>query len=282
MNIRAVLLVVVAFALGALAAGSVGVRVIREVNTTEDASSLPAAATSSTTTLPATTYQVDESETLIASTSLVPTSIEASPSSLAIGYDLITLSPHLGVPALSFVAGFGVVTTIENADLDHVYPRTWRVETHDGETFEGGPANASTRFARFDVDEGFSTSEIKSVEITEALAPFAVQETFTLSEAEPETEVVDGLSVSLLNISVQGETTIVQVELDIENPDDAGFLVVGDGPGWRSAVFEAEGRPRVTLTWVAGDLPDEIPLQAIGTVWVPIEGAFEISLEGVT
>lgn len=281
MNTRAVALSVVAFALGALAAGSIGVRVIEEVRTTEDATSLPPSAISSTTTAPPQTYQVAENETLIASTALVPASLQVSGSGLALEYGLVTLSPHEGVPPIRFFGGFGVETVIPNEDLDHVYPRSWVLTTTGGESIEGGPANSGTRVARFDVGDGFSLSEVESVEVTEALAPFPVQQVFTLSESEPEEQVVDGVTVKLLNISEQGETTIVQVELEIDEPEDFHAFVAGEGPGWRSAVFEAEGRPRVTLTWVGGDLPDEIPLRLLGSIWVSVVGEFDVSLEGL-
>ena len=283
MNTRGILLVIVAFALGALAAGSIGVRVIREVETTEDATSLPTEATTTTVANsdPVDTYQVDPYETLISSTALVPTSIESAGTDLSIGYDLVSLAPHGGVAPISFVGGFGVITVVENQDLDHVYPREWVVEA-GSQRFTGGPSSSSTRFARFDVDEGFSISEITRVTITDALAPYALDVPFTVSEAQPTADVAPGVTVELLNTSDQGTSTIVQVAIDLDDPELAGFFVVGDGPGWRSSFFEAEGRPRVNLTWVGGELPTEIPLRAQGSIMVPITGDFDVSLEGLS
>jgi hypothetical protein len=57
--------------------------------------------------------------------------------------------------------------------------------------------------------------------------------------------------------------------------------VEGYGPGWRSAFFEAEGRPRVNLTWMSDTVPDQISLRAVGTIWVPLEGTHPVSLEGL-
>jgi hypothetical protein len=279
---RSISLIIVAFLLGALAAGGIGVRVIREVNTTEDATSLPQS--SSTTTiaeLEPQTYQVDPFETLVSSTSLTPVGIGAGEGKLSIDYDLVTLSPHEGVEPIEFFGNFGAVTVIDNADLDHIYPREWAVETIDG-VIRGGPANPSTRVARFDVNDGFSISEIRSVTITKAFAPFAVSTPFTLSVDDPVVDVAGGVSVELLNISDQGSSTIVQIGIDLDDHELASFFVTGDGPGWRSSVFEAEGRLRVNLTWIDGELPSAIPLMAIGTVWVPIAGEFPVSLEGIT
>ena len=280
MNTRGILLVVVAFVVGALAAGGIGVRVIREVNTTEDATSLPPQNTTTLALAEPATFQVDRNETVIASVSLVPSSIEAAGADLAIGYDLVTLAPYGGLPPIEFVSGFGVVTTIDLADIDHIYPKQWVVETVN-EQFEGGPANATTRVARFDVDEGFSLSEITEVRITEALAPFPVTASFTLSQDDPTVEVAEGVTMELLNVSNQGTSSIVQVGITIDDPERAAFFVSGEGPGWRSAFFEAEGRPRVNLTWVGGDLPSDIPLVASGTILVPLEGDFFVSLDGL-
>ena len=280
MNTRGILLVVVAFVVGALAAGGIGVRVIREVNTTEDATSLPPQNTTTLALAEPATFQVDRNETVIASVSLVPSSIEAAGADLAIGYDLVTLAPYGGLPPIEFVSGFGVVTTIDLADIDHIYPKQWVVETVN-EQFEGGPANATTRVARFDVDEGFSLSEITQVRITEALAPFPVTASFTLSQNDPTVEVAEGVTMELLNVSNQGTSSIVQVGITIDDPERAAFFVSGEGPGWRSAFFEAEGRPRVNLTWVGGDLPSDIPLVASGTIFVPVEGDFVVPLDGL-
>ena len=280
MNTRGILLVVVAFVVGALAAGGIGVRVIREVNTTEDATSLPPQNTTTLALAEPATFQVDPNETVIASVSLVPSSIEAAGADLAIGYDLVTLAPYGGLPPIEFVSGFGVVTTIDLADIDHIYPKQWVVETVN-EQFEGGPANATTRVARFDVDEGFSLSEITEVRITEALAPFPVAASFTLSQDDPIVEVAEGVTMELLNVSNQGTSSIVQVGITLDDPERAAFFVSGEGPGWRSAFFEAEGRPRVNLTWVGGDLPSDIPLVASGTIFVPVEGDFVVSLDGL-
>ena len=281
MNVRAVTLTIVAFLLGALAAGSIGVRVIREVGTDEEATSLPPSSTTTLAPSPPDTYQVDPNETVVASTAVIPTTIEGADERVAIGYDLVTLAPHADVPPIQFVGGFGVITVIENEDLDHIYPRTWVLETTSGAEIEGGPASSETRIARFDVPVGFSLSEIAAVRIEEAFANFAVEAPFSLSEAEPEVEVYPGVTMQLINVSPQGDTTIVQVAIDIDDPDEAFFFVLGDGPGWRSANLEAEGRRRVNLVWAGGDLPEDIPLRASGSVWSPISGSFDVSLDGL-
>lgn len=278
MKPRSILLVVVAFLLGAVAAGSIGVRVIREVRTDEDATSLPPASTTSSTTAPPATYQVDPTETLIGSTALVPIGVEASGSSgVAISYDLVVLAPHAQVDGVTtFSPGTGI-TTVPIDEANHIYPRRWVLETTGG-VFEGGPSNYGLRIARFDVDDGFSLSEILDVRVVEAVTPFPLEVPFTLSNEDPTVEVVPGIEVELLNVSDQGTSSIVQVAINGGDPELTDVLVRGDGPGWRSAVFEAEGRPRINLTFVGEELPDPIPLVASATLWVEIPGEFSVDV----
>jgi hypothetical protein len=264
-NARAILLMIVAFVLGALAAGSIGVRVIREVNSAEDATSLPPQNISTSVPPEAATYQVDPFETLISSTALVPTAIGVADTALSIEYDLITLSPHEGA---------------EPIDLDHIYPSAWVVETVDG-SVGGGPANPKTRAARFDVPDGFSTRDIRSVTITEARSPYPIEIPFTVSGSDTVADIGQGVRVELLDITDQGSSFTVQIAIEIEDPASVSLIVSGDGPGWRPAVLEAEGSPRLDLTWIGDDLPDEIPLLAEGTMWVPIVGHFPVNLEGL-
>jgi hypothetical protein len=276
---RAILLIVVAFALGAFAAGSIGVRVIREVRTAEDATSLPPSVTTTSQPRAPVTFQVSPTETIIGSAALVPSTLESSGSNVAIRYDLVTLAPHAGVEPLP-VGGGGVVTVIDNGDLDHVYPRVWSLETVQG-TFPGGPANPTARVARFDVEEGISLSDITAVRITDAVALFPLAVPFTLSQDEPSLEVAEGVTVELLNVSDQGSSTIVQVGVSIDPAVVDSVFIGGAGPGWRSAVREAEGRLRFNLTWVAGEIPADIPLVMEAVVWVPLPGEFAVSLEGL-
>lgn len=282
MKPRAILLTIVAFLLGALAAGSIGVRVIREVGTAEGATSLPDQSSSTTTEAPVQpTYQIDPFESVISSTSLIPIGVTFVDTEFAIEYDLVTLVPHEGVDPFTYIQGFGDTITIEPGDFDHIWPRTWIIETED-DAFEGGAANLSARVARIEVDEGFSPSDIQSVRIVEALAPFRVEAPLTLSASEPRSEVYPGVTVELKGISDQGSSSIVLVEVERDDPETTFFFVNGDGPGWRSAVWQAEGGSVVNLTWVGGELPDEIPLVAVGSVLIPVDGPFEVTLEGLS
>lgn len=275
MNRRTISLTIVGFLIGVLAAAGIGVRVIDEVRTTEDATSLPPENVSSTT-LPLNEFFVDPGETLIVSTAVVPKSVVASGTGLVIEYDLVSLAPVQGLPPMIF-STFGNTQEIENSDLPVIFPRRW-VLTTESQIFEGGPANPNVRTARFDLPEGIGASDVVSVEIIDPLMVSSLDTHFELSQQSPVATVVDGVQARLLNISAQGDSTIVQIELVAEDPIDLAFGVEGVGAGWRSAFFEAEGRPRVNLTWVGDDLPETMVFRAHGDQWVEIVGSFPVSI----
>jgi hypothetical protein len=253
--------------------------VIREVRTAEDATSLPAENIAPADT-GAPTYQVDPNETLIAAAALVPSSMSAEDGAITISYELMSLAPSMGVEPMVEFLGFTSVETIPNEDLDHVYPRRWVIDTPGGPV-EGGPGNESARVALFETDRTLATEDIESVRLIEAVAPFPFIVPVELSTGSPMVDVLPGVSVELLNVSDQGSTTIIQVAIDVLDEAATHVFVAGEGPGWRSAVFEAEGRPRVNLTWAGGSVPSDIPLLVSGTAWVNIEGLFVVSLDGV-
>jgi hypothetical protein len=276
-NGRTISLTIVGFLIGVLAAGGIGVRVIAETRTAEDATSLPPENVSSTT-LPPAEYFVDPGETLIASVAVVPKSVVTSGTGVAFEYDLVSLAPTEGLPPM-FFRSFRNTQELENEDLPVIFPRTW-ILTTASETFEGGPANTDVRIARFELPEGVVASDVVSVEIVDPLMAFSLDTHFELSEQSPTATVVDGVQAHLLNISDQGDSIIVQVELVVEDTIDIAFGIEGVGAGWRSAFFEAEGRPRVNLTWVGGDLPETMTFRAHGLQWVELPGSYTVSIGG--
>lgn len=275
-NGRTIALTIIGFLIGVLAAGSIGVRVIEEVRTTDDATSLPPENVA-TTTLPPREYFVDPAETLIASTAVVPLSVVASGTGFAIEYDLVSLAPTAGLPPIIF-STFGNTQEVTNDELPVIFPRNW-VLTTESQRFEGGPANPGVRTARFDLPDGVGASDVVSVAIIDPLMVASLDTHFELSQEAPLAVIVDGVQARLLNISAQSDSTIVQIELIAEDPIDLTFGVNGVGAGWRSAFFEAEGRPRVNLTWVGGDLPDVMTFRAHGDQWVEIPGSYPVLVE---
>jgi hypothetical protein len=178
-----------------------------------------------------------------------------------------------------FFRSFRNTQDIENEDLPVIFPRTW-ILTTASETFEGGPANPDVRIARFELPEEVVASDVVSVEIVNPLMALSLDTHFELSEQSPTATVVDGVQAHLLNISDQGDSIIVQVELIVEDTIDIAFGIQGVGAGWRSAFFEAEGRHRVNLTWMGGDLPETMTFRAHGLQWVELPGSYAVSIGG--
>jgi hypothetical protein len=270
---RSISLTIVAFLLGALSAGGVGVRVIREVRTAEDATSLPAENIAPTQDGTA-EYQVDPYESLISSTALVPTSATAEAGDIAIAYDLVSLAPSLGVEAVQISPGE------DPGHVSGVYPRRWVIETESGPV-EGGPEDQGARVARFDADRPLTTADIESVRIVEALAPFAFEKAVSLSETEPHVEVAPGVSVELVKISDEGSATIVQVAVRPNDSFARGVIVSGDGPGWSSSAQQADGASTFTLRLSGGARSDDFRIVVSGTAWVELDGPFDVNLDDV-
>lgn len=263
-----------AFFIGAFAAAGIGVRVIEEVRTDENATSLPPENVSSTT-VPLVEYFVDPDEVLIASTALVPRSVIGTDSTLAIEYELISLAPTEGVPPIEFFT-FRELQQVPNEDLAFIFPRTWMLTT-ESRTIEGGSANPDVRVARFDLPEGVESNDVVSVQVIDPLMLYPLDVAFDLSEQAPSAEVIDGVSVVLLNISDQGDSVIVQIEVSADDPIDYMFSIEGTGSGWEPVVFRS-GRRTVNLTWVGGGLPEIMTFRARGTQWVELEGTYSVSI----
>jgi len=70
--------------------------------------------------------------------------------------------------------------------------------------------------------------------------------------------------------------------VETDDPTRTLLFVTGAGPGWLPAGFDTEGGRSVTLTWVGGPLPEEIPLRALGSVWLPIDDELTVSPDGAS
>jgi hypothetical protein len=108
-----------------------------------------------------------------------------------------------------------------------------------------------------------------------------VDSEFMLPLDNEATRVVPGITARLLAVTEQSGTTIIQIELRSErdfNYDN--IAVAGVGPGWKSTVREAEGRPRWTLTYDSPETPSPIRLRLHGAVWMTVEANAEIFIAG--
>jgi hypothetical protein len=250
---RTIALTIVGFLVGMLAAGGIGVRVIEEVRAEDDATSLPAENVSSTP---------PSSETLIASSFVVPTAIVGTGSSVGIEYEIFSVAP---------------TASLESAGAPTLYPRSWTLVTEGG-TVDGGPADLGAGVALFELPDGTDAGSILGAEIVDPLVAYPLDVLFDLSEESPSAVIVPGVRTQLVSISRDGEATVVTLELTAVDPIDLAFTVEGVGPGWSFVRVQASGSV-VELLWVGDGAPDVMTFRAAGIEWVELEGVYSVSLE---
>lgn len=258
MNGRTLALTIVGFLIGALAAGSIGVRVIEEVRAEDDATSLPPENVSSPNG-----YLLDPNQTRIASAAVVPTAIFVSDTSVEIQYDVLSLAPSEGSPS---------------TEIPYLYPRTWTLTTRFG-SVQGGPDSVITGVAIFEVPATGSAEDIVSADIVDPLMAYPLDVIFELSEDVPAAAATDRVTVELGSITEQNDSTTVLVHLIAENPIELSLIVEGVGPGWQSTPI-VPGSATFELLWIGAQRPEVLALRAVGIQWVELEGVYPVSLEG--
>jgi len=254
-SVRLITLTIVAFLFGALAAGGVGVRVIREVRTSEDATSLPAQNIAR-----ADGYHVDPGETLISSVALVPDALVFREDGLEISYDLISLAPSRGIAPSE--AG------------QPLYPKRWLVEAVGGE-FEGVQETPGETRVMFPLLAGGSIDQIDAVRVIEAFVPAPFEVPVAISSAERTAFPVPGVEVVLVDTTSVGDTTTIEVRIATDDDVARDVQIVGDGPGWSQASVEGG---TVTITRENGDEAADFLLIVFGTSWVPVDGEFTVNV----
>ena len=248
--------------------GIVGVEALVGDSDSAVTTTLPAAA-EITTTL-ARRVWLESSETVVGPAAMVPEGLSREGSEVVFRYDLKTLAPLADVePAWELVSPQSGFVPADPADLDPVYPVRWSLVTAGGD-IAGETSSPSARAARFEVGEGFQLDSIEAVRIDEYRFPVPIDVEFELSEGAPRVEVAPGVIVSLISVVDQGEQAIVQVEVVSEDGLNRESITIGGvGPEWRSAVREAEGRPRYNLRLGGADRSGPLLLRARGFVWLP-------------
>ena len=254
-SVRLITLTIVGFIFGALAAGGIGVSVIREVRTLDEATSLPAQNIAH-----ADGYHIDPSETLISSVALVPDRVTVGDAGLVISYDLVSVAPSLGVaPA-------------DTGPL--LYPRRWLVEALGGE-FEAVLASPADATAVFPLLAGGTLEQIDTVRVVEAYIPAPFEVPVSLSGDQPKVTVMPGVDIELVGAVNDRDTTTIEVRVLVDESAARDVLVVGDGPDWHAAVA---GGSSVTLTRSASDESADFDIIVFGTSWVAVDGDFVVNI----
>jgi hypothetical protein len=257
-SVRLITLTIVGFILGALAAGGVGVRVIREVRALDDATSLSAQNIARDDG-----YHTDPTETLISSVALVPGSAAFGDDGFSISYEMISIAPTLG--------------TEHSQDYQQLYPKRWLVEAIGGE-FEGIQENANEPVAVFPLMVGGSIDQVDTVRVVEAFVPAPFEIPVSISGAAPEMSVAAGIDVVLVGESDNGDTTTIEIRIVADDGIARDVQVIGEGQGWSESSTSGD---TVTLTRSNDVEAAEFELIVFGTSWVAVDGEFIVNIGSI-
>ncbi len=230
-----------------------------------------------TTTLEPRAVFVSPEETVVGPVVIVATEPILDRNQVMVGFDLYTRAPTADVADVNQQLGFGNTLLIPPEDLNTVFIDRWVLRTVNGD-IEGAAANPSARAARFDVGEDFDIGTVTEVAITSYAVLTPVSASVDLAVGSESAQVAPGVIARLLAVTEQANT-IVQIELVSERGFNLDNMrIIGTGPGWLSAVREAEGRPRWNLTFDAETAPSPIAITVEGSVWVPVDEELPVSL----
>jgi hypothetical protein len=257
-SVRLITLTIVGFILGAFAAGGIGVSVIREVRSVDDATSLPAQNLARSDG-----FHVAPNETLISSVALVPDAAFFGADGFEVSYVLQSVAPVLDV------AG--------GDPQPLLYPKRWLVEAIGGE-FEGVLDTPLETSVTFPLMVGGTLDQVDTVRVVEAFVPAPFEKHITVSSATPVTAVMPGVGVELVSETDNGDTTIIEIRVLSDAEITPDVAVSGDGPGWHAASVEGD---TVTLIRGNGDTRGEgFDLVVFGVSWVPVVGEFTVDIGG--
>jgi hypothetical protein len=220
---------------------------------------------------------VQAGETVVGPVAVVATDIRLDGEQVVLDFQLQNLAPLRDAATVTQVEGFGVREVLPE-DLETVYTDQWTLVTTSGD-IPGTAANPSARAARFDVGPDFALNSIEEVRLASYALRTPIDADFALDLDNDNAHVAPGLTARLLAVTEQ-TVTILQVEvLSERNFNTDNIRISGRGPGWKSAVREAEGRPRWNLTYESGQAPSPIELRLSGSIWLPIEADIPVAVE---
>ena len=230
-----------------------------------------------TTTTEPVAYFVAGRETVVGPVAILAEEPSLDRNQLVVEFAVANLAPTADAADVTQQLGFGNTLVVPPEELNTVFLDSWVVDVGDDE-IQGGPANPAARAARFDVGEDFDLASVAAISIDSyaVLTPISVD--LELAVGSESARVAPGVTARLLAVTEQAKT-IVQIELVSERGFNLDNLrVSGAGPGWVSAVREAEGRPRWNLTYDGTAAPSPIPVHLEGVVWVVVEADTQVVL----
>jgi len=271
MSVRLTTLTIVGFLVGALAAGGIGVGVIREVRALDDATSLPPQNTARSDG-----HHVDPHESILSSVSLVPDTAAFDDEGLTVTYRLTSLAPSLG--------------SVAPGEEPVLYPRTWKAEALGGE-FVGAQADPNDPTVVFPLLAGGRIDQIDGVSIVDASIPAPFEQRVWVDSHDgslpsvQDDSLPEGVAIEIVDQVTDRDTTTLMLRIQADPASVRDVSIVGDGPGYHPAVVDGD---IVTLTRQnRGNLDDDTALPGdfnlivFGTRWVPTPGEFPVDLGAV-
>lgn len=239
--------------------------------------SVPTTPPTATTTVPPPSF-VAPGETVIGPAVVVASDLRIDGNQVVLDFDVAGLAPVGDAASVIRFLGFQSTEDIRPEDLSIVYLDQWVLETPAGD-MPGTVANPSARAARFDVGPDFDLSSIIGIRITSYALLVPIDADFDLDIANDTAAVAPGITTRLLAVTEQART-IIQVEaLSTRNFNYDNIRISGRGPGWKSAVREAEGRPRWNLTFDSDRAPTPIELRLSGSIWIGIDVDIPVNVD---
>jgi len=254
----------------------VGALIGRSGNSADAAGTVTSAPTSTSTTVLRVVFAA-ENETVLGPVVIVADEPYLDGTQLVVPFEVENLAPTADAADVIAPLQFGNSLTIAPEDVDSVFLDQWLLHTSTDE-IPGSTANPAARAARFEVGEEFDIASIESVTLPSYSLFIPMESEIALSVGSESATIAPGLTIRLLAVTEQANT-IIQVEARSDRDFNLDSLrVSGAGPGWLSAVKEAEGRPRWNLTYDAETAPSPITALVEGSVWVTVDQSVEVVL----
>jgi hypothetical protein len=222
-------------------------------------------------------FYVSPAEVAVGPAVLVASELTVDSGSASVKFDLHHLTPIVGLPPGGVIVPFQGWQVLEPGDIPTVFPDSWTMII-DGDEVTGTVSNPKARAARFDVPIDATVEDVQAIRLDGYRISVPIDQPFAFDSSVSIVSAGPGVTATLVQVAEQSDTTIVRVELRLDNPEDAGGIdIEGSGPGWLGAFREAEGGLRWNLTY-SGAAPERIELRLRGSLWLRVHEEIEIHL----
>ena len=214
----------------------------------------PPDAASTTTTEPAPMW-FEPQEIVLGPAVIVPESLQVMNSGVRLDFRLEPITP----------ASHGPDDAVDTA----VFPDWWTLLTDEGPI--AARSAPWTREVLFDVPDGFTADRIRGLRLDSSWLLAPIRAPFTPdADDRSRHDIAPGVTAEVALVQDQSGGALVVVDLAAADPFIADDLAVqGTGAGWRPSTPNVSGTTRWSLLYLRGALPDPIPMEVLGTAWMP-------------